>query len=225
MMKNYSHLWIAIIAILMNVESFAQNYTIKAGLNLSSQHYKGIYQYYIDGIHWKPGINFGVTTDIPLTKNLSFETGIAISTKGYKQFLEQGPALDMSDFKRNVNLYYLDLPANLKALFDIGSFGLYGTIGPYAGIGFYGKEKSEYDFRGTPISEIREINWGTDAGNDDYKSFDYGLNAGAGMEMKNLQIGFNYMHGLANISSYTEGGRKVNNRVISISLGYRLGQE
>ncbi|MBK7028934.1 MAG: hypothetical protein IPH45_06895 [Bacteroidales bacterium] len=61
--------------------------------------------------------------------------------------MEQGPALDMSDYKRNVNLYYLDLPLNFKTLIDLGSTDIYGTLGPYVGIGLFGKEKSEYDFR------------------------------------------------------------------------------
>ncbi len=224
-MKNFSQLWIVFIVVVMTTQAFPQRITVKTGLNISSQHFKGIYQSYIDGIKWKPGFNVEATTSIPITEVLSVETGLAFSTKGYKQFQEQGPALDMSDYKRNVNLYYLDLPLNFKTLIDLGSTGIYGTLGPYVGIGLFGKEKSEYDFRGTPRSDTREINWGSDAATDDYKRFDFGLSAGLGMEMKTLQLGVYYRYGLANISSYTGGGRIVNNRGFTISLGYRLGKK
>ncbi|MBK7028933.1 MAG: hypothetical protein IPH45_06890 [Bacteroidales bacterium] len=56
-MKNFSQLWIVFIVVVMTTQASPQNYTVKTGLNLSSQHFKGIYQSYIDGIQWKPGFN------------------------------------------------------------------------------------------------------------------------------------------------------------------------
>jgi hypothetical protein len=45
---------------------------------------------------------------------------------------------------------------------------------------------------------------------------------GAGVEFKSFQLGLNYNLGLANISSYSEDGLKFNNRVIGITVAYKL---
>jgi hypothetical protein len=224
-MINLIKLLIVVIALTMTAESIAQEVVVNAGFNLSSQLIEKDNQTYYDGIGWKPGFIFGATTAIPITGVFSFEPGISLSTKGYKQSLAQGGPLDVTDVKRNVNLYCVDLPINVKALFDIGTTKIYGTLGPYIGIGLWGKEKSDYLFRGEPSSGNLDINWGSDAETDDYKRIDFGLNAGVGLEIKSVRIGLSYSYGLANISPNADGGLKINNRVITFSLGYKLGKK
>jgi len=64
--------------------------------------------------------------------------------------------------------------------------------------------------------------WGS--GEYDFlKRLDFGLTGGAGIEINFIQIDLSYGLGLANISSYTNDGDKINNRVLGIFLGYKFG--
>ena len=71
-------------------------------------------------------------------------------------------------------------------------------------------------------TETEDVEIGS-ADTDNIKPFDFGLQAGAGIEFNSFQVGVSYGLGLANISSYTDNGSKISNRVLGISLGYRLG--
>ena len=67
-----------------------------------------------------------------------------------------------------------------------------------------------------------EIYFGTET-SDDAKAFDYGLTAGAGVEFKGVQLGVTYSFGLANISKVKQDDYSTKNRVLGISLGYKIG--
>jgi hypothetical protein len=55
------------------------------------------------------------------------------------------------------------------------------------------------------------------------RRFDSGLTFGGGVEIKSFLIGISYDLGLYNISPYSYNGFKMNNRVLKLSIGYRLG--
>jgi hypothetical protein len=137
---------------------------------------------------------------------------LILSSKGYKY--------DENEWKETSNLYYLDIPLNAKTYFDVGGQKVFVTLGPYLGMGLLGKCKSEVDGE----SESEDVKWGS-SDEDDYKRLDFGVAAGAGIELNTIRIGVSYGLGLANISPTTEGGFKISNRVIGISVAYIFGGE
>ena len=66
------------------------------------------------------------------------------------------------------------------------------------------------------------MKWGSDD-EDDFKRLDFGLGIGAGVAFNAFEVGLGYALGLANISSYTEGGSKASHKVFSVSVAYKFG--
>lgn len=208
-MKKFMKLLVVILLLTITASSYAQKFGIKAGLNLSNMLIKDDQDTYSTDFKMSPGFHVGPTAEIPINKMFSFETALLLSTKGYK-YSESG-------YTESANLLYLDLPLTAKASFDIGSIKIYGAFGPYIGMGLSGKFKST-------DSPDETLNWGSGS-EDDLKRIDLGLTFGAGVEINAIQIGLSYGLGLANISSFTDGGSKINNRVVGISVGYRFGKK
>lgn len=217
-MKNLMKLFVLVALFSMATETFAQKFWVKGGLNLSDMLVKDDDDTY-DEFKMKPGFHIGATAEFPVNEMFSFETGLLLSTKGTK--MSEGD--DDYSYESKINLFYLDVPLNAKASFDLGGAKLYGTFGPYIGIGLSGKIKSEGSYEGETETEEETIEWGSDEEEDDLKRFDFGLAVGAGVEIKSFQIGLTYGLGLANISPDTEDGFKINNRVLGISVGYMFG--
>lgn len=187
--------------------SYAQTFGVKAGLNLSNMVIKDDDHTYSDDYEMKPGFHLGPIAEFPINDMLTFETGLIISAKGFKY------SEDSYDMK--LNLYYLDIPLTAKASYDAGFGKIYGLLGPYLGIGLSGK--SVYG------DEDEPVDWGSDSDDDDLKRPDFGLTVGAGVEINSILVGLSYNFGLANISPDSDGGFKINNRVIGISVGYKFG--
>lgn len=123
------------------------------------------------------------------------------------------------EIKGSVNLLYIDVPLNAKASFDLGGAKLFVLAGPYAGFGITGK----YKIKSEGLSIEQDIEWGTDE-ESDLKRLDFGINAGVGVQINSFEISAGYGLGLANLAPQTEGGYKIANRVIGISLCYKFGK-
>ncbi|MCD8540050.1 MAG: PorT family protein [Leadbetterella sp.] len=184
-----------------------------------------------EGLGIKPGFHIGGTVEIPVSDMFYVEPGLLFSNKGVKldrdELLEIGGGYFTVRNKGSFDLYYLDIPLNGKVKFDVGSsVKVYGTFGPYVGVGVAGKLKGKLTVSvPAPFSESydEKIEWGSDRDTDNFKRADFGLSIGGGAEFGPFTAGVAYNHGLANISSYTGEGTKINNRVFSISVGYRFG--
>lgn len=225
-MKNLIKLFLVVIAITMATDAlFAQNFGIKTGLNLSNMVVKDNYETYSDDFKMNPGFHLGATVEFPLTKMFSFETGLLLTTKGIKKSEEETLAGETYKYESKVKLLYLDIPLTAKASFDLGGVKLYGVFGPYLGVGLSGKSKNEVSYNGKTESDERDIKWGSDEDDSNFKRLDFGLTMGAGVALNSIQIGLTYSLGLANISPDTDGGYKVNNRVLGISVGYKFGRK
>lgn len=222
-MKNLLKLFVVVIGFTMATESYAQSFVVKGGLNLSKFLAKDDEGTYSDDFKMNPGFLFGVTSEFPISEGFSFETGLLLSTKGVKISEEESIFEEMVEFDSRVNLLYLDIPLLAKATVDLGSAKIYGAFGPYIGMGLSGKIKSEFTTMGETEKTEEDVKWGSDDEDDDFRRLDYGLSFGAGVEINAIQIGLSYGLGLANISTSSEGGSKVNNRVLGVSLGYRFG--
>lgn len=197
------------------LNSFSQKFGVKAGLNLSNMLEKDNEVTYSEDYKMKLGFNVGGNIEISFNDMLSFEPGLSLSTKGYKIKMEE----DGVEVKGSVNLLYIDVPLNAKASFDLGGAKLFVLAGPYAGFGITGK----YKVKSEGISIEQDIEWGTDE-ESDLKRLDFGINAGVGVQINSFEISAGYGLGLANLAPQTEGGYKIANRVIGISLGYKFGK-
>ena len=223
-MKNLLKLFVVVLVCTMTTESFAQRIGVKAGLNLSNMLMKDDDDTYSDDYKMLPGFHVGVIAEIPFNDMISFEPGLLLSTKGFKyEYNETLFGFDVKE-KAKMNLYYIDIPLNFKASFEVGDANIYGAIGPYIGYGISGKIKAEATVMGETETETEDINWGSDEEKDDLKPLDLGLTVGAGLEYNSFLFGISYGYGLANISPYTDDGSKISNRVLGISVGYMIGE-
>jgi hypothetical protein len=223
-MKNLLKLLILVAVFSITKESFAQSFGVKAGLNLSNLIVKDENDTYSDEYKMNPGFHAGVTAEFPINELISFETGLQISTKGYKTGIKETYSEVTYEVNQKFNLIYLEIPLTAMASFNVGGTKIYGVFGPYIGMGISGKVKSEIKVTGMDTeTDTETINWGTDADSDDLKRLDYGLTAGAGVNINSIRFGLIFSFGLANISSYTDYGSKIKNRVLGISMAYRFG--
>jgi len=60
------------------------SYIVKGGFNLSNVFVKDNDGTYTDDLKSKPGFNIGITAELPISEKVLFETGLLLSTKGFK---------------------------------------------------------------------------------------------------------------------------------------------
>lgn len=150
---------------------------------------KDEYDIYSNDYRMNPGFHIGGTVDIPISDILSFESGLLLTTKGYKYEKEE---MGFST-KAKMNLYYLDIPLNFKASYKISEgLKLFGAVGPYVGIGSSGKMKATNVYQGGEETEEEDVKWGSDEENDDLKRLDMGLTFGGGVEFNAIMLGISY---------------------------------
>ncbi|HZK08561.1 MAG TPA: porin family protein [Bacteroidales bacterium] len=219
-MKKVITLLVMLFVVSLATEVVAQTIRARAGFNLSKMLMKDDDKTLSSEDEYKmlPGFHLGATAEIPFSDMFSFETGLLLSTKGYK-YKDEG---SLYETEGKVTLYYLEIPITGKATFDVGGVKVYGVFGPYLGFGLTGKYKNEFTIAGITEKSDGDIEWGTDAEKDDYKRLDFGLTVGAGVEIDAFQIGINYGLGLANLSPNSDNGYRQKNRVLGITIGYKI---
>jgi hypothetical protein len=197
---------------------------IRAGLNLANfleEDNDGVTSNSYD---LKPGIHAGLFIEIPLGNRFAIEPGVMISGKGYQYSGEWTDSIQqLHEYYASSSPFYIDIPVSFKISQEFGIVRIYGAVGPYLGIGIGGNIYDEEKIDGTKDVNDYKIAWGSSEDNDNYKSIDYGLVFGFGVEVKGIVVSFNYDLGLANISAYTSNGYNIKNRVIRISAAYKFG--
>ncbi len=197
------------------VSSFAQTtFGLRGGLNLADISLKtsGIG---IDASKMKPGFHVGAVVDHSITDILAIETGLMLETKGSKI---KASAIGGTTGEAVTNIFYLDVPVNLKASYDFGGIGIYGLFGPYVGFALSSKDKYTGDFESAAgMSEYDNKIGNSDT--DDLKRMDFGLTMGTGVEIDKFQLGVGYDLGLANIQPGGDSDNFVKNKVFKISVG------
>jgi hypothetical protein len=219
-MKNLVKLLAVILVLSMATESYAQNFGIKGGLNLANWLMKDDTDTYSDDFKMALGFNLGVTAEFPLTDMLSFETGLMFNNKGFAIKESMDFFGETMEIKSKTTLNYIDIPLTAKATFGAGSTNVFVLAGPYVGFGLSGKSKSTYSYGGESETDTEDIDFGSE--DDQVKRLDYGLILGAGVDFGTISVGASYGLGLGNLLNNPENGEKINNRVISISVGYKF---
>ncbi len=205
-------------------ESYAQRIGIRAGAVMSNMLFKDDDGTYSDDLKMRPSFTVGVVGEIPFNDMFFFEPGIMLTSKGYKYDAEESMFGFTIKIEESMSPLYIDIPLNFKVAGEIGDdLKLYGIAGPYVGLGVGGKFKLKTEGSLEDMDLDEPIKWGSDEESDDFKMLDFGVNIGAGVEFGPLQAGVYYGLGLANISSYTEGGAKVANRTMGLTVTWFFG--
>lgn len=197
---------------------------IRAGLNLSNfleEDNDGVTSNNYDLL---PGFHAGLFIEIPLGNRFAVEPGVMISSKGYQHSGDWTDTIgQFHEYYATSSPYYLDIPVAFKVSLEFGIVEIFGAVGPYLGIGVGGNIYDEEKIDGIKEENDYKIAWGSSEGNDNYKSLDYGLGFGFGVEIKGIVVSYTYDLGLANIATDNSGGYTIKNRVMRISVAYKFG--
>ena len=155
-----------------------------------------------------PGFNLGVGMDYGFSENWSLQSGLMISSKGYKYDKDVLGA----DFKARP--IYLDIPILAAYKFNISDNTKFViNAGPYLAFGLGGKGKFDVD----GAEDIKVFK-----GEEGMSRFDLGIQYGIGLE-----ISEHYLVNLTGQNGFicpwdVEDGDKPKNMTFSIGVGYRF---
>lgn len=207
---------------------------VRAGLNLSTIHWKDADGRDISGVKRVPGFHAGLTFDIPVAPDFYIQPGALLTTKGGELREEASEVYWEETYYSGeytrLNAYYLEVPFNFIYKPQVGMGRLMVGAGPYVAYGLGGKYKDYFDGNIT-TDKLEFLNdWDDQSTNGDIqpygKPLDFGLNVLGGYEFNNrFSVQLNAGIGLANIEP-NDAGRKpdlsMKNSTVGISLGYKF---
>lgn len=148
-----------------------------------------------------PGFQLGVGMDYGFSESWSLQSGLLISSKGYK----------IEDVK--VRPIYLDIPILAAYKFNISDNTKFViNAGPYLAFGLGGKAKDDnFDLKLFKSDE------------GDWKRFDLGIQYGVGLEIsEHYLVNLTGQNGFICPWDTEEGEDKCKNMTFSIGVGYRF---
>lgn len=155
-----------------------------------------------------PGFNLGVGMDYGFSENWSLQSGLMISSKGYK----------IKDYSKDRPIY-LDIPILAAYKFNISDNTKFViNAGPYLAFGLGGKCK--FDEGGD-----YKLFKGEDGEDAEYSRFDLGIQYGIGLEIgEHYLVNLTGQNGFISPFDYPDGydGDKPKNMTFSIGVGYRF---
>lgn len=161
-----------------------------------------------EGTKALPGFNLGVGMDYGFSENWSLQSGLMISSKGYK----------VKDYAK-VRPIYLDIPILAAYKFNISDNTKFViNAGPYLAFGLGGKCK--FDEGGD-----YKLFKGEDGEDAEYSRFDLGIQYGIGLEIgDHYLVNLTGQNGFISPFDYPDGydGDKPKNMTFSIGVGYRF---
>ena len=224
-MNKFSKVIFVAALLLVSVITKAQfRFGPQVGLNIANANAKG------DGVPAttsKIGLNIGAIAEYSLSESMALQSGLIYSQKGFKAEMN----LFVADVKISESLSYLEIPVNFKYFFPVGAAKIFGAAGPYAAFAIGGTEEVEASmaFGGfVDMSEFgfsngsRDLKIGSGV-NDQILGADFGLNIGAGVEIKNFVVSAQYGLGLVDIEANPTNGSSTKIRTLSLSVAYLFG--
>lgn len=169
----------------------------------------------VDGISFNPDSRIGfragfrMEMDAPfIYDGFYFDGEVLLSAKGAKFDTSSGD--DVSSVVSRP--YYLEIPLHIgyRYMFGRGNFGIFGSFGPYFGVGIFGTNKVT----------VAGVESKPDAfSSDGLKRFDFGVGLRAGVTMfDHYRIYLGYDWGLIDVAK--SGGNKINNRNFYVGASY-----
>lgn len=199
-MKKLLTLAIAIFFGISSANSQVEN-VVEVGMNLSD----------MSKMDSKIGFNIGYRLIKPLPslfEGAYINCGALLSLKGSEK--DYGKELDY-----NCNAYYLDIPIHFGHKHTLSeNVALFGEVGPYFGIGLFGKSKLEI------MGERAKVDTFSDEGG--VNRFDFGFGFRFGIEiLQKVPVAIGYDFGLVDVNKEDEGP-SIKNSNLSVSVGYKF---
>lgn len=179
------------------------------------------------GNSMKSGARAGVAVDLPVYNfgagTLSIQPGLYYSMKG-SQSVREIASLKTTT---STTLGYIEMPILANLSFGVGNdLGVFVNVGPYLAYGVNSSMRVKADGKivNTDSGEkVTNVFKKDKDGKSLLNPFDAGIQVGAGVEYKRVQLGVGYQHGLVNINKNFIGEKlKMNNASFFVTLGYRF---
>ena len=208
-MKKFLPLFLVALVATATVSAQGLRYGITGAMNVAN------YAMEVEGISFNPDSRIGfragfrMEMDAPfIYDGFYFDAEALLSAKGAK--------FDSSSGENAASVisrpYYLEIPIHIgyRYMFGQGNVGIFGSFGPYFGVGLFGTNKVT----------VAGVESKPDAfSSDGLKRFDFGLGLRAGVAMfEHYRIYVGYDWGLIDVAK--SGGNKINNRNFYVGASY-----
>lgn len=208
-MKKFLPLFLVALVATATVSAQGLRYGITGAMNVAN------YAMEVEGISFNPDSRIGfragfrMEMDAPfIYDGFYFDAEALLSAKGAK--------FDSSSGENSSSVisrpYYLEIPIHIgyRYMFGQGNVGIFGSFGPYFGVGLFGTNKVT----------VAGVESKPDAfSSDGLKRFDFGLGLRAGVAMfEHYRIYVGYDWGLIDVAK--SGGNKINNRNFYVGASY-----
>lgn len=202
---------LVLFALLCSASASAQKlrWGITGAMNL------GDYSMKVDDISVDPssrvGFRAGVRMEMEapfIYDGFYFDGELALSAKGAKLDF----STDDEVMKVTSRPYYLEIPLHIgyRYMFGQGKVGVFGSFGPYFGVGLFGTNK---------VTVGDESSKPDVFSSDGLKRFDFGLGLRAGVDMfDHYRIYVGYDWGLVDVAK--QSGSRINNRNFYVGAAY-----
>ena len=192
-------------AVAMSSLAFAQQFGVKAGMNVSSLSDDAS----LSDQKSKIGFNAGVFMNAPLAANFSIQPELMYSQMGDKY----NQTIGSTTYARSKHLDYITVPV----MFQYNATpGFYLEAGPEFGLLVSAKNKFTNETANTTINESSNYK-------DDLNGFNFGLGLGAGYYFTpNVGLTARYVAGLTDVAKDRISGDKVRNNVFQVGLAYKF---
>jgi len=220
-MTQFRQLCFGAFLLFVGTSLAAQSLAVKGGVNLANVSISddsGIIEDDLFDPDNRTTFHLGLMADFPLGNVLSFQTGLIYQNRGSKS--EFSETFDGETFSsETLKISYLDIPLTIKANFELGGVTAYVYGGGYLGVGITGESESKTIIGGITDTDTEDVEFGSD---DGPKRLDYGALFGTGVELNSVFVELSYGLGLSNLIKEDSEDYSMNNRLISLSLGYRF---
>jgi outer membrane protein with beta-barrel domain len=194
---------LAVVAVAVMTASSAaaqeMTYGVKGGVNFANLRFDDAEDTSFDD---RIGLAAGGYVTIPLAGRLSVQPEVLFSQKGAK-FDELGA-------RGRLELDYLDVPVLMRYSF-----------GRWRGFHVFGGPSIGLKLKARAVAEFAGEEDETDIG-DDVETIDFGVAAGAGIEIGRFTIDGRYVLGLSNVNAVEAEQAKIRTRVYAGMVGFRF---
>lgn len=208
-MKKFLPLFLVALVATTTVSAQGLRYGITGAMNVAN------YAMEVEGISFNPDSRIGfragfrMEMDAPfIYDGFYFDAEALLSAKGAK--FDSSSGEDAASVISRP--YYLEIPIHIgyRYMFGQGNVGIFGSFGPYFGVGLFGTNKVT----------VAGVESKPDAfSSDGLKRFDFGLGLRAGVAMfEHYRIYVGYDWGLIDVAK--SGGNKINNRNFYVGASY-----
>lgn len=179
---------------------------VLAGMNVSSP----------SNLNSQLGFHVGAKGELQFQNNLYVDLGLSLSSKGWKT---DGYYDGQESRTWKGTPYYLEMPLHLGYKVSVGeNIKLLGSVGPYVGLGVFGKSTCSIETKGKTTTQTVSDNLFKDK---QQERFDWGAGINLGVELHNhYQLSLGYNLGLKNIYKKEKGESDRKNRVVNVSFAY-----